>query len=222
MDWLTFISTMTKAIAWPIALVVLLINFRESLAAILTRLVKAKGFGGELEFAQGLDKAEKLASETPTLPPPDAPSQPARRDEPGLATPPNNEEQLKPKQPSLDERMRKFAADQAILNAALATEAVPTNYRILKAWNTLEKALAKAATMRNPDHAKLKRVPLTTDTLKELGFSNDAVNTLLELRKLRDKAAYDTQNEVSETDALRYEDLVKNALFYLQINLSRE
>jgi hypothetical protein len=62
MDWLTFLSSDIKSLAWPMAAVVAIVVMRRDVAALLRalapRLQKAKGPWGELSFGQGVDEVE--------------------------------------------------------------------------------------------------------------------------------------------------------------------
>jgi hypothetical protein len=67
-DWLTFISIVATAIAWPVVAVLLLIITRKRLGmlidAIAKRVIKAKLPGGiEFEFSEKLDKAREEQQE---------------------------------------------------------------------------------------------------------------------------------------------------------------
>lgn len=62
MDWLAFLSTDLKALAWPVAAVIGLLVLKRDIASLLRalapRLQKAKGPWGELTFGQGIDELE--------------------------------------------------------------------------------------------------------------------------------------------------------------------
>lgn len=54
MDGLTFIAEMIKALAWPLAAVVIALIFRQQLRALLTRISKGRLGPAEFEFEQEL------------------------------------------------------------------------------------------------------------------------------------------------------------------------
>lgn len=54
MDWLTFIVEMLKASAWPLAVVVIALIFRQQLRALLARISKGRLGPAEFEFEQEL------------------------------------------------------------------------------------------------------------------------------------------------------------------------
>jgi hypothetical protein len=62
LDWLTFISTIVKALAWPSASLLAVIIFKKYLvnlfAALGDRLLTAKGAGFELTFGKRVDEVE--------------------------------------------------------------------------------------------------------------------------------------------------------------------
>ena len=72
MDWLTFVAEITKAVAWPGALLALLLIVRKELPLIARSLRKLKFKDVEIEFGE---VAKAVASEArQTLPPPSADS----------------------------------------------------------------------------------------------------------------------------------------------------
>jgi hypothetical protein len=64
LDWLTFLSTDIKSLAWPaaaiFALFVLKRHLIDLLRALGNRLEKAKGAGFELTFGKGVDRVEEI------------------------------------------------------------------------------------------------------------------------------------------------------------------
>lgn len=58
MDWLTFIAEITKAIAWPIAIVIAVAIFRAPLLTLLHELKRLKWKDVELEFEKEVLKAK--------------------------------------------------------------------------------------------------------------------------------------------------------------------
>ena len=64
MDWLTFLSTDIKSLAWPIAAIVAVFVLRGELRGFVrtlgNRLRSFKGFGVETTFAEAVDEVEEL------------------------------------------------------------------------------------------------------------------------------------------------------------------
>ena len=65
MDALTFIVEITKALAWPLAAVVVALMFRQQLRALLARIRKGKVGFTEFEFEQ---EVKELVDQTPQQP----------------------------------------------------------------------------------------------------------------------------------------------------------
>jgi hypothetical protein len=61
-DWLTFVSTMTKALAWPIVVLLLMYIIRDRLGDVVSRLIEVTFPGGSVKFADELDKS-RITSE---------------------------------------------------------------------------------------------------------------------------------------------------------------
>lgn len=71
MDSLTFIAEITKALAWPLAAVLISLVFRRQLQGLLTRIKKGKVGPAEFEFEQGVrELRQELPKELPFPPPP--------------------------------------------------------------------------------------------------------------------------------------------------------
>jgi thymidylate kinase len=66
MDPLTFIAELTKAAAWPVAMIVLAVMFRAELRRLLSRIKKGKVGSAEFEFESEVEKlAEEIAAMAP-------------------------------------------------------------------------------------------------------------------------------------------------------------
>jgi len=55
MDILTFIAEIIKAVAWPVAVVLIMLVFRQQLSALLSRIRKGKFGSAEFEFEQEVE-----------------------------------------------------------------------------------------------------------------------------------------------------------------------
>jgi hypothetical protein len=188
--WLAFIASVIGSLAWPVALVVLALGFRQQITVNLGRLIKAKGFGGELEFTQGLNKAEELA-------PPVTAKQDALLPLPTQTATATTED---PEKPSYTLRINKND---------------PPGYRVLSAWKFLSMEISNAALRRGQNRPKLHDPRGLIQTARDLGFSPEEIDQITELRKLRNSAAH-SREPISTTDAQRYEDLVLNLLMRLE------
>jgi len=66
MDALTFIAELTKAAAWPVATIILVVMFRGELRRLLSRIKKGKVGSAEFEFENDVDKlVEQIATKAP-------------------------------------------------------------------------------------------------------------------------------------------------------------
>jgi hypothetical protein len=63
MDWLTFISQMTQALAWPVSLAVVLLLYRDSLLKLATRLINVKMGDFEATFSSEARQVEEIIAE---------------------------------------------------------------------------------------------------------------------------------------------------------------
>ncbi len=69
MDWLTFATQMTEALAWPVAAVVILIIMRRHVAALVPHLRRVKAGPLEAEFERELQQLRAAADVQPTVAP---------------------------------------------------------------------------------------------------------------------------------------------------------
>jgi hypothetical protein len=185
LDWLTFISTVTKSIAWPTVAVIALVVLRGDLAALIRtlgpRLQKAKGPWGELTFGQGIDDVEdKLPSaETKAI----AEADDTKRIEDAS-------------------ELARLPAPYIVSQAWLRLEKAIRNA-------VDERFLNKPAPVRgrqlSPD-AYLNLV--TTQGI----LPQDEVKVLRDLRTLRNRAAHSLDPDITVTDALRYNDIVNSLI----------
>lgn len=65
MDWLQFFASTIGSIAWPIALVIIVLVLRRELIALLSRLRRLKYGDAEAEFAEKLREAAQEIGELP-------------------------------------------------------------------------------------------------------------------------------------------------------------
>lgn len=70
MDWLTFVSQMTQALAWPVSLAVVLLLYRKSLLQLVSRLIGVKMGDFEATFSSETRQVEEIVAEAKrSLPP---------------------------------------------------------------------------------------------------------------------------------------------------------
>lgn len=62
MDWMTFVTKLVDALAWPVAATVIALHFREQIKLLLGKIRTAKGVGIELSFAHEAEKAAAMAA----------------------------------------------------------------------------------------------------------------------------------------------------------------
>ncbi|MFC7736520.1 hypothetical protein ACFQX4_11840 [Roseomonas sp. GCM10028921] len=71
MDWLTFVTSQTKALAWPLVALLALLLLRNELRKLLVelgrRLEKAKAGGFEATFREGVSEIEEKLPPTPKV-----------------------------------------------------------------------------------------------------------------------------------------------------------
>ena len=66
MDWLQFLASIIGSLAWPLALVVIVLILRRQLVDILRRLKRLKYGEAEAEFGEKLEEVEEDIAELPT------------------------------------------------------------------------------------------------------------------------------------------------------------
>lgn len=185
MDWLTFASSIVSAIAWPSALVVIALYFRTTINKIAGRLIKAKGFGGELELAKELDDAEQLMGVT------------------------QKEKLLSPENNLVSDGSAAPVSRNDNLNDPELKRKIagPPPYVILQTWKNITGTMAeklKKADIPNPNFFSTREIEKFA---KILGLEASEILLLNRLRQIRNQAAHQPDEIFSETDALRYQDL---------------
>lgn len=69
MDGLTFTVDIVRALAWPLAVVVIALLFRKQLIGLLATIKRGKFGAAEIEFERGVKAIEASASVAPATPP---------------------------------------------------------------------------------------------------------------------------------------------------------
>jgi hypothetical protein len=62
-DWQTFVASLVRSLAWPLAVIAVAWLFREKLRALLENVQFLKGFGVEASFRDRLEKGRSLEAE---------------------------------------------------------------------------------------------------------------------------------------------------------------
>lgn len=210
MDWLTFFARVLTSI--PLAVVIVTLAFYRPLSRLLDRIKAAKGFGGEVDFSLGLDKAEDA---TRALVKQEAP-EPAASTPPELPAPVEQATESQPPQlPRMPTGQELEAISPRALNRLLLT---PPAYQVTQYWKRFEDGFLRLC-KEHGITTKNTRTFTSAFMLNVLGFSDDFRSRVEEIKALRDNAAHGT-GLISETDALRYSDLVDELLKLAQAELA--
>jgi hypothetical protein len=195
---------MIGSLAWPVVLAVLAFSFRNHVTAVLPRLTKAKAFGGELEFGQALDKAERLAP----------PSLEDSKSELLIQGNTKSVEEIHSEDsPNIDEQNTPSGGLKFRLNTRAD---LPPEYRVISAWKFLFSEISRAALKKGLpvrgflSHHEIRNIG------PAIGLSPDRIQQVNELRELRNRAANEPDGTITITDALRYEDLVLSLLVLIE------
>jgi hypothetical protein len=198
MDWLTFLSTMTSALAWPVAVGALVIVFRGEIRSIVAGMKRLKLGPMEAEMF------ERQAREVRDL----AVALPARSATiPRLPTPrtPISEHELQIIPPTVDALPQPDGYDIDTHLLELITSptyrAMPRN-GVLKVWTAIEDALRSLAERSDADPNATFSV-LLLDLQRRKSISKDEFELLRKLSSMRDDA-YMSTVQVTEDAALDY------------------
>jgi hypothetical protein len=220
MDWLDFISSMTKALAWPAAVVIVALYFRRAIIRTLPELRKLKAgtAGLELEWGEKLNQAIARVEESDAAPTVDEISEETLQ-ESIESTSTRNRLQLEQRlsggsrmQPTLSDTTG-FLQDMEQLAQVSPSTAIVESYR------RLEQFLKNTISVTSPGTI----LPITGGNLVELAFrknllTQDEVAVLNDLRQLRDKAAQDPNLNISREQALEYAELIRRLIFSLLLS----
>jgi hypothetical protein len=185
MDWLTFFSSVIQSLAWPVAVIMLVVLLRDPLKRLVRQLRKLRYKDFELDFAQKIAKveAEAEAAELPPVPPLTFPA--------GEGVP----------EPSDRQRLVELAKTSP--HAAIA-----------EAWRRLEHeiraALEETGVAAPPSMAETlelaKRQGVLPDRVLEL---------VANLRDLRNRAVHTSDLEVDLARAIEYIDIADRVRAFL-------
>lgn len=178
----------------------------------MLRIVKAKLFGGEVEFSQKLDEVEKQADAIEAAEPVKA--QTASSSTPPVR-PPNPEpgasgEGLEASVPTraayIKELIRQLGERRGVVTG------LPPAYRVTMAWNRLSQAIGAAARGHGLAVPRVLSALHMTALGGQVGLSLAEVRQIRELQHLRNQAVHESDHEITDTDALRYEDIVERLI----------
>lgn len=191
MDFLEFIARSE----WPLVVGGTAWLLRQPLKDMIARIniTKIDAWGLKAEFEKGLAKVE-------------------------LLTKPTSETALPPEKPTLS-----IAVDEAIesrLNknskrqwAGPTTDLPSPEMTVLNSWRLLEGTMRKFWDDKHPRHGPTWVPPAQIEqAARELGFSDDEVDSLLVLRRLRNAVAHSVDVQLSWDDATRFKQSVDRLL----------
>ena len=203
MNVLSFISTLVQALAWPIAVIILAILFREQLSNFISALAnrvkdlrRARGFGAEVEFDNELMDLKEKVDQLPkvTVPAGDT----TVSDDPSVGPEPEAKNSdffdSNPDIPQ-DEFTRKALGGQF---AGLAQES--PEGAVLGAWQELENNLKGLAETLNIDEKDV--IPMSFAISQELPNLASELSVVNRLYRLRNSVAHGTQ--ITKLEAYDY------------------
>jgi hypothetical protein len=89
-DWseLSDVIKALAALAWPLAIIILLLLFKRDVKALISRLRRGKFLGQEIELEADLNRLERATQQLPQTPPPPPEAEPPTPAVPGDSPPP--------------------------------------------------------------------------------------------------------------------------------------
>jgi hypothetical protein len=178
---------------WPVVVGGALLLFRRPIRDLIGRinLTKIDAWGLKAEFEKGLDKVDTL-------------------------TPPK-EEKPTPKI-AMDEKLPSEEPKSTL--ARLRAKAPSPEAIVLDAWSWLEADIrAMIDAIRPSQIGDLRIPPLKIDeAARELGLTEDEVQSLMTLRKLRNSVAHSTETLVTWEDAMRFKEATERLLARMRKN----
>lgn len=179
MDWLTFVVTAIKALAWPAVVIVVAFVLKRNLGDLLrslgNRLEKAKGGGFELTFGKAIDQVEEA------LPGPEV------------------------KEVSAAISPRKI---EAVLELSQLPPAYIISQAWLQLEQTI-RATADMPTQHPAGRRSFAPMEYIQLAKRQGLLEDDEIPAIEQLRQLRNQAAHSVDPGISITDALRYYDIAE-------------
>lgn len=189
MDWLTFISKIMESLAWPIAVIIMVIILRLPLAQLVSLLRKLKYKGLELDFAEKLEKVETEAE---------------RADLP------------RPVSIHPEKMIAGINADSRISIRQLAITS--PRAAIGEIWRQLESAISDALERKGialPTQPRRLQTLLQLAQKKEI-LPPQIIPLIVDLRGLRNQAVHEREFNLDVDQALEYIDLSERVILSLQ------
>jgi hypothetical protein len=182
-DWVTFIVSETKALAWPAVVLVAVFVLKQQITGLISqlgsRLKTAKGAGIELSFGERIDEVEN------SLPPAELTQ---------LAGQTNAK------------RVEEITDLSALPPAYVISQAW------LRVEEEIERSVAMpvAISMVSSRARRLSPLRLLSLAADQELITNDEFTILDQLRNMRNQAAHSRNPDISLTDALRYNDIANS------------
>jgi hypothetical protein len=192
MDGLTFIAQIIESLAWPLAIVIVVLILRSPLSQVILGLKRLKYQDLELDFEKEIAKLERAVEEA---------TEPLEADTKQLP-------------PAPGENVIKV---ETVDNSIEEVAALSPKSGIILAWNLVEKEL-QSAIMRlaiSADYPPYLSAMRNIELLKEQGLITDLVYDLLNgLRRLRNEVIHDrpAQSTLTVDDAFDYLRIVQRVL----------
>jgi hypothetical protein len=187
-DWLTFVSSGIKSLAWPavviVALFVLKRNLGDLLRSLGDRLEKAKGAGIELTFGKGIDQVEEIlpASETKEI-----------------------------VEPITTEKIETISGLAQLPPSYIVSQAWLRFEQTIR--DSVDIPNITSPSIRRASYRVMDYIDLARR--QELLYS-DEVPAVEQLRALRNQAAHSTDPGITLTDALRYHDIANTLIEHIK------
>jgi hypothetical protein len=178
MDWLTFISSVIGNLAWPATILAVVFMLRKPIAGLLPDLRKLKYKDLEVDFGQGLERAEKQLDEVAS------PTRTAFERHPDVEPEP------------LPKTHKELVSKIADLSPSAA---------ILESWKNVERALDFYFSGRGIKRP-ISGQSITGHLDYDPNFPPQLVSAYQELRVLRNKAVHE-KGGISPAQAREFDDL---------------
>jgi len=172
---------------WPVVVGGAILFFRRPIRELIARinLTKIDAWGLKAEFEKGLDKIDSLT--------------PPKEEKPKLKIAMDEKAAIQEPKPALIPTGEKGASPEAL---------------VLDSWSWCEADMRAMIDAIHPRHTgTLWTPPLKIDeAARELGLSDDEVESLMTLRKLRNSIAHSADRSLTWDDALRFKKATERLL----------
>ena len=187
MDWLTFISEIVKACAWPIAVIVIVAFLKKPLTKLLQEVIRFKWKDLEIEFDKEIRQIKTQAEKH--LPPPTIKITTGDTIVVGTG-----------EGASISEGQSAFLRLAELYPAAA----------ILQAWLVLENSLREAAKRIGiQDSDRGTTMMLAQELYKQGKFDRETFDIFKNIRELRNKVVHARVTDLTEFQALEYESITR-------------